>query len=203
MTTATKLSEMMVQLYGKKDAQAVYDRCQEIDPWFNQYVQTVVYDQLWALEPLSLTQKSLVTIVVLAILKKEEQLQIHLKGFFNLGGTHQDITQLFSYLLTEKQIDIPDKLFSILHHVNAGNTEKHTTKCDAFLTPTNRTFINLAALIATGDHDKMKTLLADQIHNKTLSQDEIKGTFRHAMTYCGCPCAMNAFALLREVQEKH
>jgi alkylhydroperoxidase/carboxymuconolactone decarboxylase family protein YurZ len=39
------------------------------------------------------------------------------------------------------------------------------------------------------------------MHNKTLSQDEIKGTFRHAMTYCRYPGTMNAFSVLREAQQ--
>lgn len=32
------LSKMMTLLYGETEAERVYYRCEEIDPWFNQYI---------------------------------------------------------------------------------------------------------------------------------------------------------------------
>ncbi len=80
-------SKMMAALYGEAASDVVYDRCQALSPNFNKLIQELVYDVFWARPGLTLKEKSLITIISLIVHNKEEQLRIHLSGFFNLSGT--------------------------------------------------------------------------------------------------------------------
>lgn len=191
-----KISPMMIQLYGAEEAKKVYDRCQAVDPWFNGYVQETIYNTIWALPPLTFIQKSLATVVTLATLKKEEQLQIHLKGFYFLGGTQEDLKNIFQFMLDRKYIASIDPLLFILKSVSHQSQSLSQEKF--IMDEKNKVIIDLTSLAVLGNNDHTKKYL-EIIINRTLSEEEIRGVLRHIMIYYGCPCAMNGLALLTAI----
>ncbi len=193
----SRISEMMLQLYGADEAKIVAARCAELDPWFGQYVQDTVCDIIWQLPPLNLFEKSLATIVALSTLQKEEQLQIHIKGFYNLGGSFSDLEAVFAYLLQQGYVESTQLLLNVLDRVQ--HSEKSAKSQHAILDAKNKALIDLTSVITLGNNEVTKKLLEHLLQEKTLTEEEIRGVLRHATIYCGCPCAMNGFAMLKLV----
>lgn len=190
MSNKTPLSKMMIQLYGKEKAQQVYDRCESLDPVFNQYVQMYIYDHVWADDSLSMREKSLATLVTLLVLAKEEQLQIHLIGFYYLGGTAMEIAQLLQFLQQHGYLSDIDTEQAMIAKVEGGAGEGQLSEQEL-------SFIQLAACIAKGDNAATQQALQQVQQQKRYSEEQIRTLFRHQMIYCGCPCAMNGFAVLQ------
>ncbi len=194
--TKLPISDNMIKLYGE-DAEAVNQRCYEVNPWFGEFVRTFAYDELWDMEELSLSEKSLLVVVALSSLAKAEQLNIHLKGYFNLGGSFDDIHALFSYLYEQNIVASKEHLFKELGKF-AGVEGSQT------LDVTNdRTIslIQLAHTMALGNNNHTKSALAYIESNGFLTRDEINTAIKLLMIYCGCPAAMNAFAVLKEIDD--
>jgi 4-carboxymuconolactone decarboxylase len=84
--SAEKRSELMDTLYGQS-ADAVYQRMLNLDPKLTEFIQVFAYDQVWQLPPLTLREKSLLTVSALVALGKPEQLRWHMSAFLNCGGT--------------------------------------------------------------------------------------------------------------------
>ncbi len=55
------ISDNMIKLYGE-EAEAVNQRCYELNPWFGEFVRAFAYDELWGMEELSFLEKSLLVI---------------------------------------------------------------------------------------------------------------------------------------------
>lgn len=94
----SKKSEMMTSLYGEKYSQRVYERLEELDPELNRIIQSVAYDQGWGKDGLSIRDKSLITVVALIAMGREEQTKIHMNGFLNCGGKVEDLRNSLLHL---------------------------------------------------------------------------------------------------------
>lgn len=198
----TNLSKMMNLLYGEAEAERVYDRLEEVDPWFNQYVQQSIYDSIWTLKPLSLSEKSMVTVVCLATLGKQEQLHIHLKGCFNLGCSKKQINELFDYLLQQGYITATAASLRVLAEANLVSKTMPEASTDSFkLSTKNKALIDVACHAALGNNDTTKKYFEKILQSEILSEEYIRGILRQIMPYTGCPCTMNGFALLKEIQQ--
>lgn len=194
------LSKMMNLLYGEAEAKRVYDRCEEVDPWFNQYVQQFIYDVIWTLEPLSLPEKSMVTVVCLATLGKKEQLHIHLKGCFNLGCNKEQINNLFDYLLQQGYITSTAASLRVLAETQLISQIVPEASSDSFkLSARNKALVDVACHAALGNNDTTKKCFEKILRSEILPQEYISGTLRQIMPYAGCPCTMTGFALLKEI----
>lgn len=196
----TNLSKMMTLLYGEAEAERVYDRLEEVDPWFNQHVQQFIYDAIWTLEPLSLPEKSMVTVVCLAILDKKEQLQIHLKGCFNLGCSKEQINGLFDYLLQQGYITSTAGSLRVLAETQPTKNMPEASIDSFNLSARNKALVDIACLAALGNNDTTKKYFEKTLHSGVLSEEYIRGILRQIMPYAGCPCTMNGFALLKEIR---
>lgn len=191
-----KLSETMNLLYGEDEAKKVYARCEETDPWFNQHVQQFVYDCLWKLEPLSLSEKSMVTVACLAVSNREAQLQIHLKGCLNLGSSKTQMGELFDYLLKQGHISAIPASLSTLSETSAADTDLFS------LSAWNKALLDVVCHATLGDNDKTQKCFEQILQSEVLPEEYIKGVLRHILSYAGCPCTMNGFAVLKQVTTK-
>ncbi len=197
------ISAMVSTLYGEEEAQKVSARCHDIDPWFNHYVQTFVYDVLWQLPPLSLLEKSMTTLIALTTLNKEEQLTIHLKGFFHVGGTVKQFLDILNYMQNSQYIRNVDPALTIL---KSGITTEEivwapTTENSSLLTSRDRALIDVGCVATLGDNSATQLRFSTILENNLLSKEDIGGVLRHIMVYTGCPCTMNGFAVLNEILE--
>lgn len=193
--TPPVLSNMMIALYGKTEAEKVYARCDEVDPWFNVYVQNIIYDQLWALKPLTLQQKSITTIVALTVLDKAEQLSIHIKGFLHQGGTPETLLGIFTYLQNQGFIKDTAPVLEILRSLfgKLPNQQKMPEKSDSVM-------IDLAALTAIDDTLMTKQYLIQLLKSQTLPEAAIRGAMLHVMTYTGYPATANALSIFADAK---
>lgn len=188
----TKKSTMMTELYGEEESDIVYQRCEELSAGFNQLVQEVVYDIFWKRPGISLIEKSLVTILSLIYFNKEEQLRIHLKGFFNLGGSSDAISEMLHYMVSSGYIASARDGLAILKEASGKKSFDQKT-----LSSREVAMIDLIAHIAKGNQSETKTCLTNLLENKTLSREDIENILLHQVIYCGFPCAMNGFAVLK------
>lgn len=205
---ARVLPRTMLELYGEQEAIKVLDRCYEVDDFFGAWVSEQIYGVLWELPPLNLLDKSLVTVISLIVLGKEEQLEIHLKGIFNLGKNTYFILNSLSYLRECGYLNASDKILEVLKRATNQTDEPQKIESVNNATLLNKmplssrdaALIKLSALVAIGDNEKTKDFIKELLLENTLSTEEIRAVFRHQMTYCGCPCTMNGFSLLNQAQ---
>lgn len=206
MPEQIKKSPMMIQLYGQDLSDAVYSRCQELGGEFNELVQRVVYDVFWARSGLTLKEKSLITVLSLIVLNKEEQLQIHLTGYFHQGGNPQEILQILSYMKNSGYISSADKASAILNKVT-GENSVISANAQEIISSLNfnenlKGFIDLAARIALGDNAKTEACMRTLLKNQALSREQIQNVMLHQIVYCGFPCTMNGFAVLKKISDE-
>ncbi len=89
---------MLTELYGEEFAKQVYDRLESLDPELNSLIQAIPYDQFWSRSVLSIRDKSIATIAALVALGREEQTQIHMRGFLHSGGSEEELRNLLIHL---------------------------------------------------------------------------------------------------------
>jgi alkylhydroperoxidase/carboxymuconolactone decarboxylase family protein YurZ len=196
-----KKSEMMDALYGKTMSEVVYARCHELSPVFNKLVQEVVYDIFWRRKGVPLIQKSLVTIVTLIALEKEEQLRIHLSGYLHLGATPNQVRNIFSHMEKGGYIESADLSNAILNEIIKENRENHHDDSLFLVDDADKLIIDLTASVAIGDREKINKSIKQALSGGFLKED-IENMMLHEMMYCGLPCALLGFSVLRECVEQ-
>ncbi|MCW5589238.1 MAG: hypothetical protein KIT27_06195 [Legionellales bacterium] len=192
-------SVMMDELYGCISSQAVYDRCQSLSPNFNYLVQRIVYDIFWHRPGLSLKEKSFVTIISLITLKKEEQLQIHLSGFINLGGTPNIILQTLNYMKEQEYISSVDEGLLVLKKIIYEKELVLDIQNTLALTEREKAIIDFSSCFALDKKDKMKNCIESILKSEKLSLVDLENIMLHEMIYSGFPCAMNTFAMMKQL----
>ncbi|GEM_PF-1945564 len=216
-----KKSKMMEELYGSKVSDRVYERLQELDPILNEEIQKIAYDHYWKLPGLSMRDKSLVTLVSLIVLHKEEQIRIHINGFINSGGTYEDIFNMLIYLAEPNNIKASEKGFEALINVlierdepkeNLKNFQNMFTeniknisqnKKDMILNERDRHMITIASCVALGVQEEIKASIKCFLQKYPCSKDDLRNIFIHQIVYCGFPTAMNAFSALKSVFDEN
>ena len=214
-------SKMMVKLYGSKVSDRVYEQLQELYPILNEEIQKIAYDHYWKLPGLSMRDKSLVTLVSLIVLHKEEQTRIHINGFINSGGTKEDIFNMLTYLAESNNIQSSEKGFEALIDVLierdepkeilkefqkkfVNNTKNiNTNKKDVILNERDRYIIDVASCVALGQQEKTKTSIKIFLNESPCSKEDLKNIFIHQIVYCGFPSAMNGFSALKSVLDEN
>lgn len=194
----------MIALYGEREAKNVVKRCYEVNDFFGEWVCSKIYNELWELEPLSMLEKSLVTVVSLAILGKEEQLTIHFKGILNLGKSISFIETIINFLKKENFIPSEEKILNLIKNIfKITEISSEQDKLNFFpkemLTNRDKIMICTAAYAAIGNNINTKIFLKEIFLNNQLSEKEISGIFLHIMTYCGCPATMNACSIFNNI----
>jgi alkylhydroperoxidase/carboxymuconolactone decarboxylase family protein YurZ len=91
-------ASVMNLLYGVEAANDVYNRLEFISHRFNLLCQDIAYGKYWSDTHLDIFNKSALTITTLMLLGREEQLQIHLRGFKNIGGTIDEVRSIVRFL---------------------------------------------------------------------------------------------------------
>jgi len=91
-------SPFFTELYGNDYASELEQYLQDLHPDLNEAVQRLAYDGLWGRSGLSQRDKSLITVASLVALYRPEQLQLHIRGFLNSGGTVADLRNVFIHL---------------------------------------------------------------------------------------------------------
>lgn len=87
----------MDKLYGDA-AEAVFARMENLDPTLNRLIQSFAYDEVWELPPLSMREKSLITVAALAAQNRPEQLRMHMRGFLNCAGSISELRAVLVHL---------------------------------------------------------------------------------------------------------
>ncbi len=214
-------SDMLEALYGKDYADKVYNRLQELDPLLNEIIQRVAYDVFWAREGLSTRDKSLVTVVSLIALGKEEQIRIHINGFLGAGGSLQALQGMLIHLgavvgresamnglmglketLSARGVE-DTKIIQIINHVGANLNNLSTIKVwdNDDLDLKDKNIVNVAAAVAIGKQAETRDAIWKYLVDGG-DLDTLRNIFIHQIVYCGFPTAMNAFAALLEVKNK-
>ncbi len=98
MKSRSYQSKQLKDLYGEEFASQVNQRLEELDPELNFLIQSIPYDQFWSRPGLSTRDKSLATVSALIALGREEQIQIHMRGFLHSGGTEEELRNILIHL---------------------------------------------------------------------------------------------------------
>jgi alkylhydroperoxidase/carboxymuconolactone decarboxylase family protein YurZ len=191
----------MIKLYGEVEAARVSARCYQVDSFFGHWVSEQIYGVLWELPPLSFYEKSLVTVVALIVLEREEQLQIHFKGLLYLGRDIDFILQMIAFLLKNKSMTSADSAVKMLE---LATSQQHLLlKLDGQrtpeLSPHDKALINLSALVVKAKQAEVTVFIKDLLTQNKLTEEEVRGVMRHLMTYCGCPPVMSGLGILHEI----
>lgn len=193
-------SNQMDQLYGETISKQVYERLQDLDPELNILIQQIAYDVFWSREGLSVKQKSLVTVLTLFALQKEEQTRIHLNGFFSSSGK---VSEVYNYLSSIEDLigaDSSAKAQAAVQEViqNRGLAADTEALSDNLETTYARTVI----FAAKGDLSNLKLSIQDYL-DQGGEIETLRSTFIHMIVYAGFPTAMNSFAVLKQFRDKN
>jgi 4-carboxymuconolactone decarboxylase len=93
-----KKSKQLDKLFGEERASALFENLESLDPKLNEFIQTHIYDDVWEFPPLSLREKSMITIAALLAVGNAERLGNHIIGFLNCGGNPEDLRAVFRHL---------------------------------------------------------------------------------------------------------
>lgn len=209
----TEHSSLFHALYGETEAKRVYQTLEDLDPALNKAVQTIAYNYFWELPGLSIRDKSLITLATLFALGKEPQIQPHMLGFLNNGGTVEELLGAFIYLSQfDNQrlvVSALTRLQDILQKINitplsinfierfqhALENKNHTAYP---LNTRDHHFVQLAANVALCNIEKTTAIMRSFLASKCEEHD-LRCLLIHQIVYCGFPTVINAFTLLKQV----
>mgnify|MGYP001613836545 CR=1 FL=1 len=214
------MSSMMQELYGSAMAKQVYDRLEKLDPELNDIIQKIAYDFFWSRAGLNIRDKSLVTVVSLVVLGKEEQTRIHINGFLNAGGTPQELLHalvqlsvaatpgsarsgakaLAEVLRTRGCSDSQVGLLASLLDKGLQEASAEAIWSQDGLSARDKHLIEISACAAVGRQEAIKAAILRSLRGG-VTREDIRGVLIHQIVYCGFPTAMNGFAALLDAQE--
>ena len=90
-------SKTMKTLYGEYTAE-LNKKLDSLNSEFAEIIRDFPYDTIWVREGISLKEKSICTISSLIAMGKEDQTEIHMRGFLNLGGTEEELKEIIIHL---------------------------------------------------------------------------------------------------------
>lgn len=203
-----KISKVMEKLYGPAGADKVFKRLQFLDPALNRLIQDFAYEQVWGKiggdNPAALKVKSIATISALIALGREEQIRIHLTGFFNLQGSITEIRMLIKEMqaicgeasASKAKLALDDTV----RELEREGQEVRKGVSDTALPRSLQHVILLSARIAMADKEKMEQAIHEIAVERTLNIEEVGNIINHMAVYCGFPSAMDGFAALRKCE---
>jgi len=192
-----KKRDMMETVYGVAQAKKVSELLMFLDPKLHHMVKTIAYDLFWGFPELPLKEKSIITLCSLMVSHQYEQIEIHIHGFFHLGGTIGELIEMV-FSIKENNINIPEEeLLKVIHNLVEGMEISSKEKIKKNLTSREIAIIHVASASAA----KNKMCLKESIL-QALSQGMeklIPPIFIHQAIYCGFPLVMNSFGVFHEV----
>lgn len=112
--------EIMNTLYGQY-ANELGNVLEELDPEFADIIREFPYENIWNREGLTLKEKSICTISSLISMGREDQTEIHMRGFLNSGGTVKELKELIIHLAVYSGFPSSLNAFKILNKVMKKN----------------------------------------------------------------------------------
>ena len=200
-----KISQVMTNLYGPVGAERVNKRLQFLDPELNRLVQDFAYEQVWGGiggdTAAALKTKSIATISALIALGREEQIRIHLMGFFNLKGSLSEIKKLIQAMkVICEGISVSQAESALVDTVKILESEGQALReqtGDIVLPRHLQHVILLAARVALGNREKTEQAMREIAKERSLTIEEIGNIIKHMAVYCGFPAAMDGFVALK------
>jgi 4-carboxymuconolactone decarboxylase len=112
--------EVMKELYGEY-ADELGHILEGLDPEFANIIRDFPYKTIWSREGLSLKERSISTISSLIAMGREDQTEIHMRGFLNSGGTIKELKELIIHLSVYSGFPSSLNAFKILNKVTSNN----------------------------------------------------------------------------------
>lgn len=204
---AAARSNQMDLLYGEERSKLVYQRLQYLDPILNEEIQRIAYDHYWARPGLSFEDKSLVTVISLIALNKEEQTRIHIHGLLERGVPLKELAEIIIYakeVVSEESaqkaiiaaIDVLKE--RALPTFNIEEFKRHIESKNISLTERRKCVINIALASAIGNNDITRDTIGTLLE-QGFDVKDMKNIFIHQIVYCGFPTSMTSFAILQDV----
>lgn len=193
-------SDQMTRLYGEAKSNQVYNRLQHLDSELNELIQRIAYDVFWAREGLTINEKSAVTIATLIVLAKEEQIQIHLNGFLDTGGTRESLIEVFFACAPNLS---PDRLAKSLLNINLVLRQRSISDLSGTEAPERRKsrigqIATLSSTLAIGNQEQTESNMRELLTNG-FDRESVRSVILHQIVYAGFPTAMNGFAALDRI----
>lgn len=208
-------SLLMDQLYGSKLSKEVFENLENLDADLNKEIQEIAYERYWARPGISIRDKSLVTVVSLIALRKEKQTKPHMIGFFNTGGTKEELISVLHFLSKTLGFQYVEKAVTICCDILKENGVKEDSlkqikisfqqennADDKFMINRDIFIANIASCAAIGNQDKTESSIMEFLQNNSSNTNDVRNILIHQIIYCGFPVAVNGFAALKSAIEK-
>lgn len=97
MTAMKKESKkIVVSIFGKAASSLIKDM--ETEPDLAKIIEECSVDRIWARKKLPLREKSLITLASQVALGRWDQVKLHSQSFLHLGGTREELKEIFIHL---------------------------------------------------------------------------------------------------------
>lgn len=111
-----KNPQIMNVLYGNY-ANELGDLLDSLDKEFADIIREFPYQNIWSRPGLTLKERSIATISSLIAMGREDQTEIHMRGFLNSGGTTNELKELIIHQAVYSGFPSSLNAFKILNRI--------------------------------------------------------------------------------------
>jgi len=104
------------EVLGDAHVERAIERTTELDRDFQQWITESVWGGLWTRDALTLPERSLVTIAILAALGREE-LELHLRAIQRTGATREQVAEVLMHVAVYAGVPAANHAFATFKRI--------------------------------------------------------------------------------------
>ena len=105
------------KVLGDKHVNKANDNTTSFDESFQEYITCGAWGKVWSRTHLTLREKSLLTIALLAALGHEEELAMHVRATLNTGATEKDVSETLLHVAVYAGVPYANRSIKIAKEV--------------------------------------------------------------------------------------
>ena len=114
---------------GNKHVDRAIKQTSEFDASFQELITDAAWGKVWSRGKLTLRERSMLTIAILAALGHDEEVAMHVRATRNTGASMQDIAESLLHVAIYAGVPAANRAFRIAKQVyeamnNSGNTDE-------------------------------------------------------------------------------
>ena len=101
------------KVLGEEHVDAAISRTTPFDEPFQELITAAAWQRVWSRSQLTLRERSLVTIALLAALGHDEEVAMHVRATTNTGASEEDITEALLHVAIYAGVPAANRAFKI------------------------------------------------------------------------------------------
>lgn len=107
------------QVLGESYVENALGQANELDEEFQQFITETAWGKVWGSDAITLRERSMLVVAILAALGHEKELSLHLNACRNTGATAEDIREVLMHVAVYAGVPAANRAFKIAREVFA------------------------------------------------------------------------------------